>query len=66
MDGFLQRLESDTHKTDGTAGNTEVPMNRDETISQRVDMHFHLQALSNEETTAYIARHLAAVKAPGE
>ena len=35
-------------------------------ISQRVDMRFHLQALSKEETTAYIAKHLAAVKAPGE
>ncbi|MDZ4246087.1 MAG: AAA family ATPase [Dehalococcoidia bacterium] len=35
-------------------------------ISQRVDMRFHLPALSKEETTAYIARHLAAVKAPGE
>lgn len=34
-------------------------------ISQRVDMRFHLQALSKEETTAYIAKHLAAVKAPG-
>ena len=35
-------------------------------ISQRVDMRFHLQALSKEETTAYIAKHLVAVKAPGE
>jgi general secretion pathway protein A len=35
-------------------------------ISQRVDMRFHLQALSREETGAYIAKHLAAVKAPGE
>jgi len=35
-------------------------------ISQRVDMRFHLQALNKEETTAYIAKHLAAVKAPGE
>jgi type II secretory pathway predicted ATPase ExeA len=35
-------------------------------ISQRVDMRFHLQALSTEETTAYIAKHLVAVKAPGE
>jgi general secretion pathway protein A len=35
-------------------------------ISQRVDMRFHLPALSKEETTAYIAKHLAAVKAPGE
>ena len=35
-------------------------------ISQRVDMRFHFQALSKEETTAYIAKHLVAVKAPGE
>lgn len=35
-------------------------------IWQRVDMRFHLPALSKEETAAYIARHLAAVKAPGE
>jgi general secretion pathway protein A len=37
-----------------------------EAISQRVDIRFHLLALSKEETTAYIAKHLAAVKAPGE
>lgn len=35
-------------------------------IAQRIDTRFHLPALSKEETTAYIARHLAAVKAPGE
>jgi general secretion pathway protein A len=35
-------------------------------IWQRVDMRFHLTALSRQETTAYIAKHLAAVKAPGE
>jgi general secretion pathway protein A len=35
-------------------------------ISQRVDMRFHLPTLSKEETTAYITKHLAAVKAPGE
>ena len=35
-------------------------------IWQRVDIRFHLSALSKAETTAYIARHLAAVKAPGE
>ena len=35
-------------------------------ISQRVDMRFHLPAMSNEETTAYIAKHLSAVKTPGE
>jgi type II secretory pathway predicted ATPase ExeA len=35
-------------------------------IRQRVDMRFHLNALSKEETAAYLTRHLAAVKAPGE
>jgi len=35
-------------------------------IWQRVDLRFHLPALSKEETAAYIAKHLAAVKAPGE
>ncbi len=35
-------------------------------ILQRVDIRFHLPALDKQETTAYIARHLAAVKAPGE
>ena len=29
-------------------------------------MRFHLQALNKAETAAYIAKHLAAVKAPGE
>lgn len=35
-------------------------------ISQRVDMRFHVSALTREETAAYIAKHLAVVKAPGE
>lgn len=35
-------------------------------IAQRVDLRFHLEPLSREETGAYITRHLAAVKAPGE
>lgn len=35
-------------------------------IWQRVDIRFHLSVLSREETAAYIAKHLAAVKAPGE
>jgi general secretion pathway protein A len=37
-----------------------------EAIYQRVDMRFHLTALTREESEAYIARHLAAVKAPGD
>ena len=35
-------------------------------IWQRVDMRFHLPALNRDETAAYIAKHLAAVKASGE
>ncbi|MBI4330572.1 MAG: hypothetical protein HY673_04775 [Chloroflexi bacterium] len=35
-------------------------------IWQRVDMRFHLPALTNEEAAAYVAKHLAAAKAPGE
>jgi general secretion pathway protein A len=35
-------------------------------IWQRVDIRYHLPALSKEETVAYIAKHLTAVKAPGE
>jgi len=35
-------------------------------ILQRVDIRFHLPALSKDETTTYIARHLTAVKAPAE
>ena len=35
-------------------------------ISQRVDMRFHLTALTREETTAYMAKHLAAAKAAGD
>jgi general secretion pathway protein A len=35
-------------------------------IRQRVDMRFHLPTLSKSETTAYIGKHMAAVKASGE
>lgn len=35
-------------------------------ISQRVDMRFHLSPLSREESAAYIAQHLTAVKAPND
>jgi len=35
-------------------------------IWQRVDIRFHLPVLSEAETTAYINKHLAAVKTPGE
>src|ERR1017187_53651 len=35
-------------------------------IWQRVDIRYHLPVLTKQETEAYIAKHLAAVKAPGE
>ena len=35
-------------------------------IWQRVDIRYHLPPLTKEETAAYIAKHLAAVKPPGE
>jgi general secretion pathway protein A len=35
-------------------------------IWQRVDIRFYLPALNKEETAAYIAKHLAAAKTPGE
>jgi general secretion pathway protein A len=35
-------------------------------ISQRVDIRFHLPALSREETADYIKKHLSNVKASGE
>jgi general secretion pathway protein A len=37
-----------------------------EAIWQRVDMRFHLPALSKDETVSYIAKHLAAVKTSRE
>ncbi len=35
-------------------------------IAQRVNTRFHLPVLNKDETDAYIARHLAEVKTPGE
>jgi general secretion pathway protein A len=37
-----------------------------EAIWQRVDIRFHLLPMTQKETSAYVARHLEAVKAPGE
>ena len=45
---------------------TSLKLQVNKAIWQRVDMRFHLQALTREETAAYIAKHLATVKAPGE
>jgi general secretion pathway protein A len=69
---FLLNLRMDSYSALSLmlVGQTELretlKLQANKAISQRVDMRFHLQALSNDETTAYIAQHLAAVKAPGE
>jgi general secretion pathway protein A len=69
---FLLNLRMDSYSALSLilTGQTELremlKLQVNEAISQRVDIRFHLPALSKEETAAYIARHLAAVKAPGE
>jgi type II secretory pathway predicted ATPase ExeA len=69
---FLLNLRMDSYSALSLilVGQTELretlKLQVNKAISQRVDMRFHLSALSREETTAYIAKHLTAVKAPGE
>lgn len=69
---FLLNLRMDSYSALSLilVGQTELremlKLRVNEAIAQRVDIRFHLQALRKEETIAYIARHLAAVKAPGE
>ena len=69
---FLLNLRMDSYSGLSLilAGQTELretlKLQVKKAIWQRVDMRFHLPALSKEETAAYIAKHLAAVKAPGE
>jgi len=69
---FLLNLRMDSYSALSLilVGQTELretlKLQVNKAIWQRVDIRFHLPALSREETTAYIARHLAAVKAPGE
>lgn len=69
---FLLNLRMDSYSALSLilVGQTELretlKLQANKAISQRVDMRFHLQALSKEETIAYIANHLATVKAPGE
>jgi len=69
---FLLNLRMDSYSALSLilVGQTELretlKLQVNKAIWQRVDMRFHLPALSKEETTAYIARHLAAVKATGE
>jgi general secretion pathway protein A len=69
---FLLNLRMDSYSSLSLIliGQTELretlKLQVNKAISQRVDMRFHLPALSKEETGAYVARHLAAVKAPGD
>jgi len=69
---FLLNLRMDSYSALSLilVGQTELretlKMQINKAIWQRVDMRFHLSGLSKEETAAYIAKHLAAAKAPGE
>jgi type II secretory pathway predicted ATPase ExeA len=69
---FLLNLQMDSYSSLSLilVGQTELretlKLQVNKAIAQRVDMRFHLSALSREETAAYIAEHLSAVKAPGE
>jgi len=69
---FLLNLRMDSYSTLSLilVGQSELretlKLQVNKAIVQRVDMRFHLPALSKEETTAYVAKHLAAVKTPGE
>jgi general secretion pathway protein A len=69
---FLLNLRMDSYSSLSLilVGQTELremlKLQVNNAIWQRVDLRFHLSSLSKEETAAYIAKHLAAVKAPGE
>jgi len=69
---FLLNLRMDSYSALSLilVGQTELretlKLQVNKAIAQRVDMRFHLPVLNRQETNAYIARHLAAVKAPGE
>ena len=69
---FLLNLRMDSYSAMSLilVGQTELretlKLQVNKAIWQRVDMRFHLQALTREETAAYIAKHLATVKTPGE
>ena len=69
---FLLNLRMDSYSALSLilVGQTELretlKLQVNKAISQRVDMRFHLPVLSREETTAYIAKHLAAVRASGD
>lgn len=69
---FLLNLRMDSYSALSLilTGQTELKdtlkLQVNEAIWQRVDLRFHLPSLSKEETISYIARHLAAVRTPGE
>jgi len=69
---FLLNIRMDSYSSLSLilTGQTELretlKLKVNEAIWQRVDMRFHLPPLSKEETTTYIAKHLGAVKAPGD
>jgi general secretion pathway protein A len=69
---FLLNLRMDSYSALSLilTGQTELretlKLQVNDAILQRVNIRFHLPALSKEETTAYIAKHLAAVKGPGD
>ena len=69
---FLLNLRMDSYSALSLilVGQTELretlKLQVNKAIAQRVDMRFHLPVLSRSETTPYIAKHLAAVKSPGE
>jgi type II secretory pathway predicted ATPase ExeA len=69
---FLLNLRMDSYNGLSLilAGQTELretlKLQVNKAIWQRIDIRFHLPALKKEETAAYIAKHLTAVKTPGE
>lgn len=69
---FLLNLHMDSYSALSLilVGQTELretlKLQVNKAISQRVDMRFNLEPLSKEETAAYLAKHLEAVKAPGD
>lgn len=69
---FLLNLRMDSYSALSLilTGQTELrdtlKLQVNEAIWQRVDLRFHLPPLSKEETISYFAKHLAAVKTPGE
>lgn len=69
---FLLNLRMDSYSALSLilTGQTELretlKLQVNEAIWQRVGIRFHLLAMTREESTTYIARHLVAVKAPGE